>query len=425
MQSWLAAWFALALASGGCVFDRSGVTASALGDGTAPIDAPLSRDAAQDLAPPGDAQPLSDGPTTPDRMKPDRAPGDGPICSAWDPAWTKRSKLTFNNLFSNVALNDQLDDFPVLIKLTKARLATLSLQPNGGDLRFVDADDKTVLPFEVETWNPSGTSYVWVKVPRVDQASTQDHIWLYHGNPAAPLPPATSTQVWSSSFRAVYHLQQDPAAAAPQFLDSTGNANNATTIGSNVSQASGRIGGAVDLPGLGQSFLEAPDSTSLDITKAVTLEGWVWLAHINQDAGRYLVKKNTAYFLHVLRTYTDRPAAYVHLSPSLGWFAQSAPVLKAKTWSYVVGTYDTADRLLRIYVDGELVKSRDLSNASVPVSHTITASNEALSLGRSVDGVIDEVRVSATRRSDGWIAAQHRSMTDAFVTFGAATPSCP
>ena len=35
---------------------------------------------------------------------------------------------------------------------------------NGRDLRFVDANG-TVLPHEIESWNQSGISLVWVRVP--------------------------------------------------------------------------------------------------------------------------------------------------------------------------------------------------------------------------------------------------------------------
>jgi hypothetical protein len=40
-------------------------------------------------------------------------------------------------------------------------------------------------------------------------------------------------------------------------------------------------------------------------------------------------------------------------------------------------------------------------------------------------GEVDEVRLAAVKRSDGWIAAQHRSMTDVFVTYGKAEATCP
>ncbi len=47
---------------------------------------------------------------------------------------------------------------------------------------------------------------------------------------------------------------------------------------------------------------------------------------------------------------------------------------------------------------------------------------------RTFDGVIDEVRLSDVIRSADWMAAQHLSMTDTFITYNAAEAStgfCP
>jgi hypothetical protein len=348
----------------------------------------------------------------------------GTVCTAWDPSWSKRSKLTFDNAFSTAGLSDELSGFPVLVKLTQQRLQGLSLRPDGADLRFVDADDKILLAHEVELWDPAGDSFIWVRVPKVDKSSSQDFIWIYHGNQAAG--PATGPGgVWSNGFRAVWHLTDDPTAAAPQFRDATSNSNHGSNVGglAAASLVTGQIGRAVTFSGALGQYVEVPDSASLDVTQTITLEGWVKPASINQNANRYLVNKRNAYFIHLFRSYTTFPAFYVNLAGE-GWFACNTQVTPKAAWTYLVGTYDVNERIERIYIDGTLVNSTDLtSNVSAGV--TISNTAETLRIGRSVQGPVDEVRVSAVKRSDGWIAAQHRSMTDAFVTFGSAQLTCP
>ena len=68
-------------------------------------------------------------------------------------------KLLFDNSTSS-----NLQDFPVLVKLDSSRVDYSQTQDNGEDLRFYDADG-TLLSHEIETWNESGDSFVWVKVP--------------------------------------------------------------------------------------------------------------------------------------------------------------------------------------------------------------------------------------------------------------------
>ena len=89
--------------------------------------------------------------------------------------------------------------------------------------------------------------------------------------------------------------------------------------------------------------------------------------------------------------------------------------LDAASWHYLVATHDGG--WARIFVDGF-----DLT--SDPTASPLIASSQALHIGRvsggggNFMGDIDEVRISNVARSADWIAAQHRSMTDSFVTFG-------
>ncbi|MBD3291327.1 MAG: DUF2341 domain-containing protein, partial [Armatimonadia bacterium] len=96
----------------------------------------------------------------------------------FDDAWSRRHRLSFLN--SGLGA---LTDFPLLVVLTNARVDYAATAAGGTDLRFVDADTAEVLDYEIERWTSGGTSYVWVKVPRIDAGSIDDRIWLYYGNP--------------------------------------------------------------------------------------------------------------------------------------------------------------------------------------------------------------------------------------------------
>ena len=80
----------------------------------------------------------------------------------WNTSWSQRKRLTFNN----TGQAENLADFAVLIKLDSTRINYALTQNAGQDLRFVDADG-TLLAHEIESWDESGTSYVWVKVPQI------------------------------------------------------------------------------------------------------------------------------------------------------------------------------------------------------------------------------------------------------------------
>ena len=113
-------------------------------------------------------------------------------------------------------------DFPVLVRLP-AEASKLLQSANGTDLLFTDENDAS-LPFEVETFNPNGTTFVWVKVPSLSSAT---RLTVYFGGSAnAGNDP---TAVWSR-YVGVWHFDAD-AAGTTTVADATGHALDATTAG--------------------------------------------------------------------------------------------------------------------------------------------------------------------------------------------------
>ena len=73
--------------------------------------------------------------------------------------------------FSGYEGAETLKDFPALVKIPDGltgfdyKDATV----DGSDLAFFGADGKP-LAYEIDTWDPEGVSYVWVRVPEVTKA---------------------------------------------------------------------------------------------------------------------------------------------------------------------------------------------------------------------------------------------------------------
>ena len=86
-------------------------------------------------------------------------------------------------------------DFPVLVKITSSTPVGFytDVKNAGADLKFTDDTGAGDYPFEVDTWNASGDSYIWVKLPRLSAGLT---FRMYYGN-AEKTAPTTPTAVWS------------------------------------------------------------------------------------------------------------------------------------------------------------------------------------------------------------------------------------
>ena len=62
-----------------------------------------------------------------------------------------------------------LTNFPVLVKISESAVPGFRYSDctaGGADLSFADAAGNA-LPFDVDTWNTAGMSYVWVLLPEV------------------------------------------------------------------------------------------------------------------------------------------------------------------------------------------------------------------------------------------------------------------
>src|SRR3989344_2183936 len=124
--------------------------------------------------------------------------------SSWyNTSWAYRRKITFDNS----AQTENLTNFPVLVKLDSTRINYSNTQDSGQDIRLTDSDGTTLLSYEIEKWDETGSSYVWVKVPQIDASSSTDSIYMYYGNTSATDAQA-ATSVWDSNHVLVQHLAE-------------------------------------------------------------------------------------------------------------------------------------------------------------------------------------------------------------------------
>ena len=193
--------------------------------------------------------------------------------------WKYKRTLTFNNASSS----ENLTDFPVLVRLTPDTFDYAKARGDGYDLRFIDDNGTTSLPFEIESWDATATSSIWVRVPQIDSAATDDTITMYYGNPGASLP-SDPTTVWDNDYALVQHLEEGDSTGTDFYKDSTGSHNDGTLTDSDGDSASatGQINGAFDFNG---------DADLIDIgdkvfpTGAKSIEAWVALT----DAGTNVI----------------------------------------------------------------------------------------------------------------------------------------
>ena len=349
----------------------------------------------------------------------------GPGVANADPVdWTQYD-CSLNISFPGYVGSTTLTDFPVLVKFS-AELNNFKYSDckvaNGGDLRF-SLPDGTLLQSEVDTWDPNGTSLVWVKVP---QFNRQTKIIAHYGC-ATPVA-VTPSSVWSADYVGVWHLNESGVPMA----ESSGVSTPFSTAGGSgiVYAASGAIGGAVDFSGgTGFARLSADDDDDLDGFVDFTFEVWTKQESAPSAIAYILVKRtknaeDVAYFLY--NNYSD--VDWKHGRNIFGITTNGTT-----TSAYIVGTghdmtpvwgewchqafvRDTAANKGCGYVNGVVV------NGSGSGSDPVFASASALHLGNAqgngctFNGLIDELRISRVARSADWIQASHDAVAKSDFT---------
>lgn len=331
----------------------------------------------------------------------------------WDPAWSHRVRITFQN-----EGGESLANFPVMIRLDPSRFPNAQASPSGADLRFVDDDGQTILSHEIDGWNSKGDSFVWVNVPTIEATNT-DHIWLYYGNPMAA-DTQNSAAVWNS-FLGVYHLS--PTPTPPQFADSTGQDPGEWFNNMAGAIVPGPIHDAIELDGV--NFVQIGDNSSVAANpgQARTIEAWVNTKFAQQQQSIVHTEGQCVGWTLSTTLKGEYLGSFITdaAAPLCGADTIEYSVTKtasAGTWNYLTLVIDRPGLKMSLFVDGILAASTAIDNTN------IADGNGTFRIGSDFDGgaqtfigTIDEVRVSNNARSAGWIVAQHKSMTDQFLVF--------
>ena len=336
----------------------------------------------------------------------------------WDAAWSYRIPITLHNTTA-----ETLVGVPVRIALRATNLPASIANNDGRDLRFVDSDQTTLLPHEIETFNGvTREGEIWVRVPSLPGGSAHT-IFLYVGNAAAPAGDRPS-EVWpATEYRLVLHLRT--------LADSSPNGNHATNTGS--IDGPGLIGGGRIFDWTAPSFLMVPDSPSLHpLSRALTVSSWVTHTGRVSDGNRRVsvaradasVSNGDNFFLG---SGEQTGLVYVEVSTQLtDQVPLEAGAIGNDVWFQTTLVVD--DLLATSYLDGEQVMQVTLdspvqdSNRPITLGADINASASNDPNDDFFDGTLDEVRVEAVARSAAWVKIQHRSMTDQLATYGAVEP---
>lgn len=294
----------------------------------------------------------------------------------WNPDWKRRVKITLDTSPTGVALSAPVDNVPVLVRLHTGNFSFIDAKPDGSDLRFIAADDKTPLKFHVERYDGlNELAFVWVQLPRLEAGAKDGHVWLYYGNEKA-VPATDAKGSYDAAQALVYHFVE--GEATPQ--DASANANHAARMTARV-QSAGLAGAGAVFDGTGELDVNAAPSLRAGET-GLTVSMWLKPAALGDATLMRQVEGANALTLGLRDG---------KLAAQVGGAGVTGAALVVGAWQHVALVVDKG---LALYLNGVEV-ARVAARPPLP--------NGPMVLGSGYKGELDELQVASTARSADWL----------------------
>lgn len=309
---------------------------------------------------------------------------------------------------------------------------------NGEDMMFVDSNGAP-LPHEIDTWDETGVSLVWVRLPSTAKDSK---ITLYYGNGA--VSSEEPSDVWGDDYVGVWHFETATAAAVPNSFGTYANSTATPGLDGNVAQHSitnenGRFGKAFrvnDSTGrqagnynYGGVWVVDPGSDSpLDGGKNFTISGWFRHGDFNYYWDHMFYKRvasnnagspNNAFAVEC-NSQLAAPSPMARGSGAGGTAATLSGNIQG-SWAWLTFVFE--GNKCHVYENGAHKGDSGITACVDNDAPLVFGNNVNIAGGEAGDcawnGWIDEVRYCAGSRSAEWVAAEYAAMntseTDIFA----------
>ncbi|AJP74239.1 hypothetical protein TS85_03870 [Sphingomonas hengshuiensis] len=318
-----------------------------------------------------------------------------PALAWWSQDWQYRRKVTLDA--SAVAgLKETLHRVPVLVRLHGGTVDFTQFKPDGSDIRFVAADDKTPLNFHVERFDPAAEiALIWVDVPELVAGKPRE-IWMYYGG------NGTAANNASASFDGEQALVLHFGEANGIPADLTANRNKVSVAGV-APVVDGVVAGGLALKPGSQIHIDPSQSLSIQPGGQMTWSAWLKSDLEAGAADTVIYTKfgsgdeaspdrltlGTRGGLPYIRVGAAEAAARTPLTPG--------------TWAHLAITAD--DKQVILYVNGSEMARLTGGLPALGGAEVIGGYGETPGFA----GTVDEVGRANTARSASFLAVQAQS----------------
>ncbi len=329
-------------------------------------------------------------------------------------AWKYSARVVINTSATGAGVTEDVQGFPLLIRLDKSRIDFSKARSDGGDLRFSSADGRRDLAYEIETWDTvAGEAAIWVKVDSLRGNDSTQAILMHWGNPALKARSSGSAVFGTDlGYFGVWHLSGRGGDSARAHRDATAEGNHGTGVGLGpTSGTSGVVGGAQQFQGgyISGNFAAVPDGQS-----AFSFSFWMNVGANNAGMGilrlgsdsatigfRYNVRLDSAGKSGTLETGLPDSLGKLNVIPLGSGLGE---------WVHMTSTYEPNSQVLITYLNGKAVDRDTLPRLNINYRQGFCFGKSFPSDGYgSFIGMLDEVRFQWRALSEAWIRMSYEN----------------
>ncbi|MBD3425932.1 MAG: DUF2341 domain-containing protein [Candidatus Omnitrophica bacterium] len=340
----------------------------------------------------------------------------------WPNGYYYRKLITINSS----QVNETLVNYPVLFSVTDPSLATVAnggevTSSTGDDIVFTDQNGNS-LDHEIEAYDPStGNVIAWIRVPNLSDAE-DTMIFMYYKNSSVTTPQEDPAGTWGGAYIGVWHLDEKSGTVVDSsafFNDGTEN----ISPNSNM-DAAGIIDGADNFDGTDDyidfgtlfnqntgtvSFWMKPDSTFG--TSSAETQGIVGM-YVDGNDNFSIALRGADY------ASGDGTTGNIQVKmeeSGAQYISSTTNTWNAGQWYHVGVAWGNAETY--VFVDGaqenSVAANQDFSGqAAFEIGRTtFDTFNVSGDQTRYLDGTLDEVRFSTTRKTEGWMSTEYNNIT--------------
>lgn len=341
--------------------------------------------------------------------------GYGHLDPWYNASWLYRRAITIDE----TKVDDDLTNFPVMVGFASSTISFDKMREDGFDVRFTQSDGTTLLDYERALHSSSSAATLqgvyFVRFLNV-ASSTATTGYIYYGNSAAS-DAASSTAVWNTDYKSVYHLEQGNADA----LDSK-EVNTLTKTGTltqSVGQSGNAVSGFTDATNYLAKATGATLFTAGNADRTQFFSVYLTAVPSADNVEYYFVQTGTWATNNMFTNVLGQYAGVKQLNSALhGNDFKYTYTPATLAWLRMAWVYTAVDKSSHIYLNGALLAEGAHPSNSNWVASTIAIGSRETG-GYVTDGRMDEVFLYNAASSAAWIKADYNSIANTLLTIGA------